>query len=245
VKEDDQHCFLRSNIRINTDPCKAGCARLARAGYAGRWAGLEHGVEQRIVEGYTEAAAELIPRYEAVSSSNLYSEVAHLLPELGGRVIDIGAGTGRDAGWLAAKGCCVLAVEPVAAFRRAGASLHQSPRIEWLDDVLPKLPRVLNRGETFDLVLLSAVWQHLDGQQRQLAMPNLRALTAPGGRLFLSVRHGLGAPTRPCFPATAEDAIELAHGNGFRLVLRRSAASIQARNREAGVTWTWLAFHST
>src|SRR5262249_17923613 len=111
--------------------------------------------------------------------------------------------------------------------------------------VLPELPRVLQRGETFDLVLLSAVWQHLDGQQRHLAMPNLRALTALGGRLLTPVRHGPGAPTRPGFPTSAEEGIGLAHGNGFRLVLRRSAASVQARNRQAGVTWTWLAFHST
>ena len=198
-----------------------------------------------MIEGYADAAAELIPRYEAVSSSNLYSEVAHLLPKPASSVIDIGAGTGRDAAWLAAKGCRVLAVEPVAAFRKAGATLHRSSRIEWVDDSLPALARVLERGQTFDFVLLSAVWQHLDDQQRQLAMPNLRALTAPGGRLLLSVRHGPSAPTRPCVPASAEDAIDLALGSRFRLLLRRTVASTQAMNRQAGVTWTWLAFSST
>jgi SAM-dependent methyltransferase len=202
-------------------------------------------VNRPIIEGYADAAAELIPRYEAVSSSNLYSDVAHLLPEPGSSVIDIGAGTGRDAAWLAAKGCRVLAVEPVAPFREAAATLHQSPRIEWVDDSLPGLPRVLQRGQTFDFVLLSAVWQHLDRRERQLAMPNLRALIVPGGRLLLSVRHGQGPPTRPCFPASAEDAIDLAHRSGFRLVSRRSAASTQAMNRQAGVTWTWIAFSAS
>lgn len=202
-------------------------------------------MERQIIEGYAAAATELIPRYEEVSSKNLYSEVAHLLPEPESRVIDIRAGTGRDAGWLAARGCRVLAVEPVAAFREAGATLHPSPRIEWLDDSLPALARVLGRAEAFHFVLISAVWQHIDDQQRQLAMPNLRALTAPGGCLLLSVRHGPGPATRPCFLASADDAIELAHDNGFGLVLRRSASSIQAVNRQAGVTWTWLAFSPT
>jgi SAM-dependent methyltransferase len=218
--------------------------RPTRGRAAGRWAGEEAALD-RILEGYAEAAAELIPRYEAVSSSELYSEVAHLLPEPGRRVIDIGAGTGRDAGWLAARGCRVLAVEPVVPFREVGGTLHRSPHIEWLDDSLPALRRVLQRGETFDFTLLSAVWQHIDGNQRELAMPNLRALVARGGRLLLSVRHGPGVSTRPCFSATAEDAVELAQANGFRLVSHRSAASIQTANRQAGVTWTWLAFSTT
>ena len=202
-------------------------------------------MERRTSEGYAEAAAELISRYEAVSSARLYSEMVHLWPEPASSVSDIGAGTGRDAAWHAARGCRVLAVEPAAAFREAGATLHPSPRIEWLDDSLPALVRVLERRQTFDFAQLSAVWQHLDDQQRQLAMPNLRAVTAPGGRLLLSVRHGPGAPGRPCFLASAEDAIELAHANGFRLVFRRSAASVQTINREAGVSWTWLAFASS
>jgi SAM-dependent methyltransferase len=199
-------------------------------------------VKRTAIDGYADAAEELIVRYEAVSSSSLYSEVVDLLPEPSSKVIDIGAGTGRDAGWFAEKGCRVLAVEPVAAFRNAGRALHRSPRIEWIDDCLPALPRVVERAEIFDFLLLSAVWQHLDAAQRRLAMPKLRALTAPQGRLLMSVRHGPGAPTRPCFPASAEEAIEEAHTSGFRLVLRRAAASFQAVNRQAGVSWTWLAF---
>jgi hypothetical protein len=56
------------------------------------------------------------------------------------------------------------------------------------------------------------------------------------------VRHGPGPPTRPCFPASAEEAIDLARGDGLRPVLRRTTASRQETNRRAGVTWTWLAF---
>jgi len=201
--------------------------------------------ERSIVDGYADAAVELIPRYEAVSSAALYAEVEPLLPGPEGTVVDLGAGPGRDAGWFAARGCRVLAVEPVAAFRAAGATLHPSPRIEWLDDSLPALPRVLRRGEAFDAVLLSAVWQHLDDAQRRRAMPNLRTLAAPGGLLFLSVRHGPGAPTRPCFPASADDTIALACAHGFRLASRHAAASLQPRNRDAGVTWTRLAFTAT
>lgn len=199
-------------------------------------------VDRTILDGYAEAASELVGRFEAVSPADLYSAVVHLLPQSGSTVMDIGAGTGRDAAWLAARGCSVVAVEPVARFREAGRSLHESPHIEWLDDALPSLTQVLQRGQTYEFVLLSAVWQHLDDRQRQLAMPILRSMTDPGGCLLMSLRHGPGAPTRPCFPVSAEATIELAQANDFRLTFRRSAASVQAGNRRAGVTWTWLAF---
>lgn len=199
-------------------------------------------VQQTILEGYASAAKELVGRYEAVSPAELYFRMAHLLPRPGSSVIDIGAGTGRDAGWLAARGCSVLAVEPVAAFREAGRRLHGEAQVEWFDDSLPSLARVRKRGQAYQFLLLSGVWQHLDDRQRQAAMPVLRTLTAFGGSLLMSVRHGPGAPTRPCFPASAEAAIELARANDLELAFRYSAASVQAVNRRAGVTWTWLAF---
>jgi SAM-dependent methyltransferase len=195
-----------------------------------------------ILEGYAEASAELIPRFEAISTGELYAPVSELLPPAAARILDIGAGTGRDAAWLAERGHQVLAVEPVDGLRRAGMALHPGARIEWLDDTLPQLSEVLARGPVFDRVFVTAVWQHLRPEERRRAMPNLATVTAPGGFLILSLRHGPGSPARPCFDAAPEDTIDAAAAAGLRLALRRAAPSIQARNRDAGVTWTWLAF---
>jgi len=120
--------------------------------------------------------------------------------------------------------------------------LHPSPRITWLSDALPGLPRTLARGERFDLVTLIAVWQHLDADSQREAIPNLAALAAPGCQIILSVRHGPGAPTRPCFPSHPEDVIALAAASGLHLAFHRETESIQATNRANGITWTWLAF---
>jgi len=49
--------------------------------------------------------------------------------------------------------------------------LHPSPMIEWLDDSLPDLAVMRARGEEFDVVMLTAVWMHLDKLQRRRAMP--------------------------------------------------------------------------
>lgn len=196
-----------------------------------------------VIAGYAADAAELIVRYEALSPADLLSPVIDLLPKTG-RVLDLGAGTGRDAAWFAANDFRVLAVEPVAYFREAGARLHPSPRIDWLDDRLPDLAAVQKRGGAFDLVLLSGVWQHLDSDQRKRAMPVIAMLLASSGILVVSVRHGPGAPSRPCFEANLGQAIGLAEAAGLRLVRRRRVGSVQEGNRRAGVTWTWLAFTS-
>ncbi len=196
----------------------------------------------RVIQGYTDDASDLIPRYEAVSSSDLFAPFAGFLPDPPGRLIDIGSGTGRDAAWFAGKGFDVLAVEPVAPFRKAGATLHRSHRIEWLDDRLPALTRVLDRGERFDVVLLSAVWQHLNTDQRALSMATIRTLTAPTGVAVVSLRHGPGAPTRPVLAAPADEALYLAGANGFDVTFTKTVDSLQAENRAAGVTWTFLAF---
>ncbi len=159
-------------------------------------------------------------------------------------MIDIGAGTGAAAAWFARHGQHVLAVEPVVAFRKAGKRLHKSPNIEWLDDCAPELATTLERCEVFDLVLLSAVWHHLDSDQRQRAMPNLRALMVAGGVLVISLRHGPGAQSRACFDAPPEELAELAKAEGLQLELCQSVDSVQDANRAAGVTWTWMVFRS-
>jgi hypothetical protein len=92
-----------------------------------------------VLRGYAISSEELIARYQKVSADQLYAPVVDLLPQCPSWIGDIGAGTGRDAAWLANKGHHIVAVEPVEEFRRAGMALHDSPRIEWLDDQLPEL----------------------------------------------------------------------------------------------------------
>jgi SAM-dependent methyltransferase len=110
----------------------------------------------------------------------------HLLPAGAGKIaLDVGAGSGRDAGWLAARGLEVVAAEPTAAMRREGARLH--PAARWLDDRLPDLAAVHRLGLAFDLILLSAVWMHIAPPHRPRAFRKLVTLLKPGGRLIMTL----------------------------------------------------------
>jgi SAM-dependent methyltransferase len=196
---------------------------------------------QQVTEGYAAAAPELIDRYNAVSSSDLFKPVLDLLPLSSVLVVDIGAGPGRDAAWLANMGHAVLAVEPTKEFRDAGMSIHALSKIEWIDDALPDLIETKRRGH-FDLVLLCAVWQHLHDHQRLVAMRSLAELTASGGLVIMSLRHGPGAPERTVHPVVPQETVDTALREGFTLLRRVEAQSLQPANRRNGVHWTWLAF---
>ena len=192
--------------------------------------------------GYAEEAARLIAPYEEIAFEDVHAAVLHLLPTAPGQVLDVGAGTGRDAARFAEMGHHVVAAEPTDALRDAAIRLHPSPGIDWVDDGLPELNRVVARGATFDLVMLTAVWMHLDADERRIGMPVLAALLRPGGTMIMSLRHGPVPYGRRMFDVTAEETIALAAADGLQPVLQRECESLQAANRRDGVTWTHLAF---
>jgi SAM-dependent methyltransferase len=193
-------------------------------------------------EGYAEEAEEPFKLYESIPAADAHRAVLHLIPTAPGSILDIGSGTGRDAAWFAAQGHRVVAVEPTDAMRIPATTLHPSPRIEWLDDSLPDLALLRARDERFDLVMLSAVWMHLDAEQRRQAMPNLAALVRAGGVMIMKVRHGPVPEGRRMFEVSPEETIELAQTQGLHPVLNVRTESNQEANRRAGVTWTNLAF---
>jgi SAM-dependent methyltransferase len=189
-------------------------------------------------EGYAEAADELVKKYESVSFADAHSPVLHLIATVPGIVCDIGSGTGRDAAGLAAMGHRVVAVEPTAPLRNRAAVLHPSPLIEWVDDSLPDLREVLARGEIFDLVMLTAVWMHLDARQRRRAMPNVARLVRTDGMMIMSLLHGPVPCGRRMFAVSAEETLQLAEAEGLSVALICDSPSV----RQAGVSWTRLAF---
>jgi SAM-dependent methyltransferase len=149
---------------------------------------------------YERHAQQVIRTYEALPSGHIHSLLPGLLPTSPALVLDVGAGSGRDAARLAALGHDVVAVEPAAAMRAEAARLHPEPRIRWLDDRLPDLAATLRLGLTFDLILLSAVWMHLASADRPPALRKLVTLLKPGGLLVMSLRHGPSEPERGMHP---------------------------------------------
>lgn len=193
-------------------------------------------------EGYADEADALVIQYESVSFADVHRRVLHLIPASPTRILDIGAGTGRDAAGFAAMGYDVTAVEPTTELRVRAQALHPSERIEWLGDSLPDLAVVHARGDTFDVVMLTAVWMHLDEQQRRRAMPRVAHLLRKGGVLMLSLRRGPVPPGRRMFDVTADETIRLAHAEALQLISQYDHQD--SHLRRPGVSWTRLVFSS-
>ena len=139
---------------------------------------------------YDDHAEALCSQYNAIAPDAVHRGwVEKHLPDKPGFACDIGAGSGRDANWLAAKGWDVVAVEPSAEMRRvAMATSH--PNVTWLDDSLPHLNKLRSLGHRFDLILLSAVWMHVPPTARERAFRILSEMLKPSGVLVISLRHG-------------------------------------------------------
>lgn len=187
--------------------------------------------------GYAENADALVKQYEASSFDRVHRDVLHLIPAAPCRALDVGAGTGRDAAALAALGHDVTAVEPTKELRDHGRRLHADVAVEWVDDSLPDLRLLFATPRRFDLVMLTAVWMHLDELERRMAMGTLADLLAPAGTLVMSLRHGPVPEGRRMFEVTGAETIDLARRHGLAVVHEGAR-----KDGRPGVHWTVLGF---
>ena len=131
----------------------------------------------------------------------LVSETDGLPP---GSALDVGAGEGADAIWLATRGWRVTAVD-ISSVALARAAAHAgergadvASRIQWLHEDLKAWQPVKT---SFDLV--SAQYLHLPAADRAAVFGALAAAVAPGGTLLIVGHHPSDLQTtvpRPPWP---------------------------------------------
>ncbi len=146
-------------------------------------------LSSRTVNYYSENAPILALKYNSLKPESLHASWSHFIPDDPGIALDIGAGSGRDANWLASKGWDVVAVEPCSEFRQI-AEQNSHGNVIWSDDELPDLKKLRTAGHRFNLILLSAVWMHVSRSKRERAFRIVSELLAPGGILVFTLRHG-------------------------------------------------------
>ncbi|MEZ5503364.1 MAG: class I SAM-dependent methyltransferase [Halioglobus sp.] len=191
---------------------------------------------------YDQHATALSDQYNAMASAVVHRcwQEKHLSDQPG-FACDIGAGSGRDANWLATRGWDVVAVEPSAGMR-AAATANAHPKVTWLDDRLPDLDRLRSLGHRFDLILLSAVWMHVPPTKRERAFRILSELLKPAGVLVITLRHGIDEQEnlqRGFHAVPAEEVLEFAKRRAVALTGRFSVPD-QSRSH---VSWETLVFN--
>ena len=191
------------------------------------------------VAWYDGNAAAVADEYEVLDPVVLHGWLDGLLPTAPALVLDVGAGTGRDAAWLERLGHDVVAVEPSAAMRAEAARRRPGSGVRWVADRLPGLPAAHRLGLAFDFVLLGGVWQHVAPGSRERALRKLLGLLRPGGVLALTLRHGPAAEGRAMYPVSVDDVEGLARGHGAAV---ERVVRMPDRMGRPGVSWTGVAF---
>jgi len=102
-------------------------------------------------------------------------------------MLDIGCGSGRDAGWATNLGAKVVAVDILPEMLKVAQESHPDPTIKWICDTLPEISKVSGR---FDVILISGVWQHLLPIERKKSLIKLETLLSKKGVIYISLRLG-------------------------------------------------------
>lgn len=137
-----------------------------------------------------------------------------------GRALDLGAGEGRNAVWLASQGWQVVAVDFSAAGLEKAADLASRAGVE-LDLVVADATEELP-GPGFDLIV--ALYLHLPPELRRVAHRNAAAALVPGGTLLVvghdttNLTDGVGGPQDPSVLFGPEDVTADVADTGVEIV---------------------------
>lgn len=162
-------------------------------------------------------------------------------PQPGNKVLDVGAGSGRDAKWCSLLGCETFAIEPANALRQLGKKNTCETDVCWLDDTLPDLKKVTGLGIRFDLILVSAVWMHISPSARKRVFRKLANLLSPNGKLVITLRHGSFNDERLSYGVSTEELEKLAKDYALHLC-HKSALSEDVMGR-SHVQWQTAVFN--
>jgi len=178
------------------------------------------------IEWYNLHAESVVERHESIRATDANAWLRKHLPSSPARVLDVGAGSGRDAAWLSSLGHTVVAVEPSTRMAAYARQLGRCQDIEWIDDRLPELTKVSARKSQFDFILANAMWMHLAPSERAPAIASLLGLLASGGRLAITFSQGTPQANWPFFECRGEDVLDIALNQGAQLVKFRKRVPV-------------------
>jgi len=170
------------------------------------------------IEWYNLHAESVVERHESIRAADANAWLRKELPQSPANVLDVGAGSGRDAAWLCSLGHKVVAVEPSSRMAAHAKRLGRCRNIEWIDDRLPQLTKVCARNSRFNFILANAMWMHLAPGERAPAIASLLGLLSPGGMLAIAFSQGTPQANRPFFECRGEEILDIALSEGAQLI---------------------------
>lgn len=169
---------------------------------------------------YNDNADQLFPRYRALNSADVFQDAIDHIPSKPGLVLDIGSGSGRDTKWLAEMGHTVVSVEPSEALQAQAIESGMPANAVYFNSSLPELKGIDQFTGGFDFILCSAVWMHLDQDERRTAIDRIFSLLKSGSEARALITFKV-APEEPGRQMHVLDANQIAKEfckSGFKYV---------------------------
>lgn len=155
---------------------------------------------------------------------------------IGGRILDVGSGTGRWAGHLAGRGHDVEGIEPAEEFVAIARQAH--PEVPFRVAAVHDLPAM---GEWWSGILAWYSLIHLAPDAVPGALRTLRGVLSPGGGLLIGFFDGprVGPLTHPVAPAyrwSMEAMTRALEDAGFLVDSRRGSSQDPGESPHALIT---------
>ncbi len=192
---------------------------------------------------YSSNARDIAQRYEAAQSSLAARFATSFAP--GGRILDIGCGSGRDLTELGKQGFQPYGLDGTPEFVQLAQELHPELKGRIAQGLLPDFP--VPFGGEFDGVLCCAVLMHIDTTELFNAALAIKRCLKVNGRLLISV-PSQRSDTEKGERDTNGRLFKTYHPGYLRLIFERLGFSLtdqwgnsDAMNRQ-GVKWVSLLF---
>ena len=201
-------------------------------------------MDEPTLEYYESNANFIYDRYESINSG--IADYFQASFPAGARILDVGAGSGRDLRHLLSLGYDAIGIEPSDALRSLSISKYPDLEGKFLPGKLPSL----NLPEQVDGIVCSAVLMHLPESLLFDSLLSLRDTLNIHGRLLVSIPHdrpGLDENFRDndgrlFQPIEADRLVLLSERLGFSLVSRWDNEDGLQRD---GHDWVTLLFEKT
>lgn len=152
-------------------------------------------IRQAAIDSHDRDAAKFVAWYDALGQSRFSNAFAYgrskidaLVGELfaalpkGGKVLDVGCGTGEHLHRAVDAGLQAFGIEPAPSM--LDVARRNVPKAEIKQGVATELPYAAG---TFDLVIMVEVLRYLDRADTEKALREARRVLKPGGQLFVTL----------------------------------------------------------
>lgn len=156
------------------------------------------------IDFYDKNSDKLTKQYNSLSFQDVHKNILEHLPQ-NGSILDVGCGSGRDAYGLAQMGYDVTAVDPALNMLIKAQENFKHDNITWVNDSMPALDKVKSMNKKFDFILLSAVWMHIEPEDRKEAFKSLKSLLNKDAQMVISLRFGDFHDGRKAIPVSQDE----------------------------------------